>query len=246
MLFQLLAGCSVSRKTRNVKPEADKANPDVGILEAVRKNNVSDFDFIIQNADISLTENENEKRLIATIKYKKPDTLLISIRTKVGLEAVRFFITADTILINDRINKQFLYGDPEYINLKYGIEPDLLFVILGDFLTERLEEVVDGNCLNGVYEKDFATKNRRVKYSIDCRRKKIVSAFFKDTLRTEGVILNFKNFFKVGKILLPGNIEIENSTDSTKISIVVKKIELNWKGKIKFISGNNYKSIELR
>ncbi len=246
VLSVLFDGCSVVRKRENIgmKPEEETMGTD--FLESVRKNNISNYNFYIQKADISLSENGKIQRFIASIKYKITDTLLLSIRTKVGLEAVRLFMTKDTIFINDRINKHFLYGDPGFINLKYGIEPTLLYVLLGDFMAENHEEKEIIECLSGIYENEFFTKGKKIEYAIDCKKKKTVSALFEDTFETEGIVLYFRNFFAQGYILFPGIIEIENSSGSTKIKIEINKVEINWNGKIEFIPGNKYDVIRLK
>ena len=42
-----------------------------------------------------------------------------------------------TRLINDRFNRKLMVGDPEAIRAKYGIDPSMIFVLLGDMIVRR-------------------------------------------------------------------------------------------------------------
>ena len=75
-------------------------------MESIIKNNLSKENFYIQKADIKVTQDNISVRFIASIKFRKPDSLLISVKSRTGIEAGRAFITKDTILINDRIKQK--------------------------------------------------------------------------------------------------------------------------------------------
>ena len=58
-----------------------------------------------------------------------PDKFLISIKSHTGIEVARIFLTGDSIMINDRINKKLYYGSTSYLKNKYGLTTAVFPVI---------------------------------------------------------------------------------------------------------------------
>ncbi len=60
---------------------------------------------ILFKADVEVFNNGENRKLISTVKYRKPGNYLVSVKHRTGVEAARIYITKDTVLINDRIYK---------------------------------------------------------------------------------------------------------------------------------------------
>lgn len=246
MLCSILAACSVSRKAGKYSDKSVKSDIDENSIESVINNNLSNNSFYIQRADINVIQNNASARFTASIKYRKPDTTLITIRSKSGIEAGRALITSDTIIINDRINRKVLVGSPLMLGSKYGIEPALLFTVIGDIIVEEKDKGRLLNCMKGVYSDRFEINGKNMTYKIDCDRKKVVEALFQGDFKSGDITIGFDNMNNYKGLIYPGKIELDDDMNSIKIVVEIRKIESPWYGKITFIPGAGFKVIKIR
>jgi hypothetical protein len=244
LLSLLLSGCSIFRNAgfkETAKTKNEFKNCDIV------SNNISNNNFYIQKAVVTVSEDDVTNKFLATIKYKLPDSLLISIRAKIGIEIARIFMTDDTLIINDRINKKLRVGNPVDLKNKYGIDPSLVFVIFGDFIIakEQMQSLV--KCQNGSAEDQFFVEGKRIDYKIDCKKAKIVSASFGGEINKGNIIINFSEFIDYEGIRIPASIGISNDLSNVKASIQIEKANNNYGGVIGGIKkGSNYEVIRLR
>jgi len=244
----ILAGCSATRKLPEGEIKRAGIVTDYDLIESVRDNNLTNNDFFIKKADIEITEGENNYKITGTLRYKRPDSMLISLRTRMGIEAARVYFTNDTILINDRINKKLVCGNTVEVEKKYGVNLDLLAVIFGDLVVTETKRESAVACTNGKYRRETFYKTRRLEYNIDCERFKTTSVLLEGEQQTDNIYIQFKNFKRAGTVIIPTRIYIESPGRDAKITISfdVSKIELNWLGRIEFIPGNRYDVIKIR
>jgi len=244
----LLTGCSVARKLPEGEIKRTGIVSDSDMMEAVRGNNLTNNDFFIRKADIEIAEGKDIYKIAGTLRYKRPDSMLISLRTRMGLEAARIYFTGDTILINDRINRKLVCGDPVEIEKKYGVSLDLLAVVFGDLVVEDMNQESTVACTNGIYRRETFYKARRLEYNIDCDRFKTTSVLFEGEQQADNIYIRFRNFKRAGTVLIPTRIDVDSPGHDARITISfnVGKIELNWQGRIEFIPGNRYDVIKIR
>ena len=240
VLSALLGACSASRKA------TDATSPAVGVadgntIKSIIANNLSAEDFHIQRADITVTQNEISARFTASIKFRKPDTMLITVRSRAGIEAGRGLITRDTIIINDRVNKKLLIGSASVIGKKYGIEPELIFVALGDIIVDEADINTPVKCLKGIYKDGYEINGRKVQYIVDCKMKKAVQAYFEGDIRSGNLTIRFGDIVNIDGVLFPQKVEIDDDLSTLNILLEIKKIERPWNGRIGFVPGQGYK-----
>ena len=245
LVVAVIEGCSVSRRGPDTEIQETNEIMETDFLRSVINNNITNNNFFIQKGEIDISDKDVSQKIYASLKFIKPDTMLLSIRSRAGIEALRFFMTSDTIMINDRINRKLLLGNPEYLDMKYGIATTLICILFGDLLIDNLEGKDLINCINGNYPKDSFIRGRKIRYVIDCEKRKIVSARIEGSMESKKMEINYKKFQKAGSILIPGIIEVEDPEHISKISIRIDKIEIDWKGTIEFIPGNRYEVIHL-
>jgi len=246
VLSVVLSGCSVIRKSGRAACKEVKEVIDENSFLAVVKNNISNESFFIQKADVKITQEDISVRFIAGIKFRKPDSLLITLRSRTGIEAGRAFMTKDTILLNDRINKKLLIGNPEIIESKYGINPLFIFAVLGDIIIDQKELRGSVDCRKGILKKEFEINEKSVEYTIDCSKKKAVRAYFEGDIKTGNITIDYSNIIISNEIKYPQKIEIEDDLKSLNIVLEIKKIESPWDGKIEFVRGSGYKVVKIR
>jgi len=243
----LINGCSTARKAgktsgdRNVNGETMTTT-----IESVIKNNLSNNDFYIQKADINIIQDNVSVRLFADIKYKKPDTLLITVRSRTGIEAGRALITKDTLIVRDRINKKLLIGKPEALGAKYGVNPSFIMTILGDIIVEDKDRSEPVRCVRGDFTKEFEVSGKKVTYIIDCQRNKLKQAYFEGDVRSGNITIGMNGIDKSGNVVYPGEIEINDDLKSLNVIIEINRIESPWRGKIGTLAGQGYKVVKIR
>lgn len=239
----ILSGCSVTRKAgKNAGNEIIVGNS----LESVIRNNISNNDFNIQKAEISVIQDNISVRLIADIKFRKPDSMLITVRSRTGIEAGRAFISRDTLIIKDRVNKKLLVGKPEALGTKYGIEPSFIFTILGDIVVEEKDRTESMECEKGEFRKEYKVHEKNVEYIIDCQRKKLKQTYFEGDINSGNITIGLSDIKNSGNIIYPGRVEINDDLKSVVVIMEIKKIESPWPGKIGSIAGQGYKVIRIR
>ena len=212
----------------------------------VMANNLSENNFFIRKADITLVNNKTTAGFVASIRFKKPDSLMIGIKSKLGIEAARAFLTRDTILINDKVNKKLLVGNVRILETKYGIDPSLIFVLLGDFIINKKDETRKVDCQNGSYQDNFVIKERKVDYIIDCKKKKVISAYFEGSLTTGNITIKYSRFTNMDGLPVPQLIELSDDMSTLKINMEIGKAEIGWAGGIDFFPGSGYEVVNLK
>jgi hypothetical protein len=246
ILITIIEGCSVFRKAGNgIKSSGPGVTPK-NVLEAVLGNNITKGNFYIPKASVTVTQNNISTKFTANLKFRKPDTLLLSLRSKLGIEAGRAFVTNDTILINDRVGKNLLTGNPHKIKSKYGIEPVLLYIILGDMILDEGDRTRLIDCSRGIAKNEFEVRGKRIEYTMDCVKGKIARAYIVGDITSGNITLDFRDFLNQNNLIIPRIIEINDDLSSLKIEVRIDRIESNWNGKIEFIPGAGYEVIRLK
>ncbi len=241
----LTLSCSVTRRV-NRETTATENRPTSGdVLESIKEQNITDSSFFIQKAEFEITTKEGSEKYIGTVKYQKPDIYLISLKTRTGIEGARIFISSDTILVNDRINKKIYFGKPYYLKKKYGLTLSCLPLIFGDLVTESNFSLDQVKCSGDKLKINCNVTGVILNYDVDCRKRKVILVNQTDNYGDQNLNIKFEKFFSIGSILLPGAIEIIDTQFDAKIKIRILKVEYPWNGTVKFIPGKNYELIEL-
>lgn len=240
--FILLSGCSVLRN------EADKdliqmsSEGKGGFKASVLKQNLSNTGFFISKAEVSILADGENQKFITSIKFLPPDKYLISLRSKTGIEAVRAYVSEDTVLINDRLNRNLYKGRADYIQRKYGVPVSMLPVIFGDMIFKNNSDDLM-ECIDGFSSYVYIGNGVRYSYIVDCKKGKVSRVENIPELNSGSVSVSFSKFLNIDSKFIPTNIKLSNS--GNQIFIKILKIELPWDGNLEFIPGNNYEVIDL-
>lgn len=241
-----LISCSVFKHTAKTEIEKSDKLFTVNDLEKVEDRNITNQNFFITKADIEIYGSEGTEKAILSIKYLFPGEYLLSIRNRTGIEAARIFISKDSVLVNDRINRKLYYGSRADLVEKYGVDQSIIPILLGDFVTGDYVNEKSGICMNGSLERICNVGGITINYILDCKRLKVISAVAKSGKTGEPIKLNFSGFKKGDKFVIPGEIEIKNIRKIEKIILKIRKLEYPWEGSIDFIPGSRYEALPLR
>jgi hypothetical protein len=245
ILGTLLGGCSISKKLDNTKPEYSTKQLTDNILEDVKEENITKLNFYIEKAEIEIVTEKGTEKYTGNIKFEKPDKYLISLKSRSGIEGARIYISNDSILVNDRINRKLYYANSFYLNKKYGFDLSCLPLIFGDIVLEKVFEENKRKCLENRFKIDCIIKGLKLSYEIDCNKRKILSVSEINSYLQQSVRFKYEDFLSVKDILIPKVMEFDVNQYNTHVRIKIKKVEFPWNGSIKFIPGKGYELIEL-
>lgn len=241
-----ITGCSVSKSGGRSKAETKEINIENIYLSEILKQNMTSVPFFIQKAEIEIINQGEKQKFTASLKYSNPDSFLLILRSSAGIEVGRIFLSGDTILVNDRMNKILFFGSHSAVKKKYGISSQLLPVYFGDFVTNTKEEFSIYKCDKGNLLLEALVDGYKINYFIDCQIKKSFSLTITREIDTKPVSIKFIDFEKEGELNLAKRIIISNLNNIEIISIRFSKIEIPWEGSMHFIPGNNYEHIEIK
>jgi hypothetical protein len=244
LVLFIVFSCSVLKResSNNVISEKDRSLNFS--LESIRKQNISNQSFFISKAEIELTSGKEVQSLICSVKFSAPDIYLISLRGRSGIEAARVFLSGDTIIVNDRINRILYYGKPDYINMKFGIPASGLPMIFGDIVNKTIIDSSALECFNGKINFNGSLDGLRYVFAADCQNAKLVNCVRINELNQEQEKISYRKYFNWGKYFGPSVINIDYK--HIKMIIRIRKLVVPWDGGIDFIPGSNYELIPLK
>lgn len=246
-LILICAGCSSARRVSG--PGYNGTDDGMAVMDGVLRNNITNYGFHISRVDINYNINGVSGRFIAAVRHRNPDTVLIVLKHTTGIEIGRIYMDSDTILINDRINRRLMYGDPGNIEAKYGIDKKAIMIILGDILIDDVNEIrkyKNMNCQKGILKSQARINERNINYEIDCGNLKTVSATITRGNVNDRISVWYDNFIRTGNFVFPGRIEAEDIGNKARIIAEIRNIEIPWEGKIEFIPGKGYRPMLLK
>ncbi len=239
----IIPGCSVVRETasENVSNGRGKTIS----IEDLKTYNFTGSDFQIQKALIEIKNEDGDQKLMANLKYREPGIYLVSLRSLTGIEAARLYISDDTILINDRVNKKVYHGSTEYMMEKYGISIKYLPLILGDIVIEKNNSQYF-NCRDNETEIMERSEKNDIIYTLSCSTEKVKYVTTENSISGKGLYIYFDKFKKENNISYYRNIRITDEKKENTIKITIERISRTVVNDLNFIPGKNYEDVILR
>lgn len=238
-----ITGCSIFRDANKSVPQ--NINENGFSASEILENNLTSEDFNIKRAEVSYSDENSDVSFIASLKYRKNGEWLASLRTKTGIEAARVFISHDTVLINDRINKRLYCGSYTYIERKYGVSADAIPLLVGDLVLKSSEDDYM-LCIEGRSKIDTKLTVSNVSYYVDCRNRKSGSVLIDREIGENKILIRYTDYKSSGTKIYPEIIEIQESNGKSKLKIIIRNIELLPVDNLNFIPGNNYETIIIK
>jgi outer membrane biogenesis lipoprotein LolB len=241
ILGVILYGCSATKKAEQTSEISLTGN----ILEDTKNQNLTNENFFVQKGEVEYINGTIKEKFLFTLKYEKPGKYLISLKNRTGIEGARAYISGDTILVNDRINKILYSASSLYLQKNFGFNQTLLPLIFGDIVYDkdcggRLEK-----CTGSKLNLDCQVKGTILNYVIDCSKRKISESRQRNNFREAVNEVRYEQFTKSGSIITPKNIEVHQKQTNTIIKIKILKILIPWQGNIEFVPGRDYEKMEL-
>ena len=239
------SGCAVSRKQERIKNSTSTSSQLSNLYESIVNQNLTRRSFYIEKAEFRIRSSQGEKSGVGTVKFQRPDRFLISIKSNVGIEVARIFLSGDSIMINDRFNKRLYYGSTSFLKNKYGFTTALLPILLGDYVNDNKLDSTGIKCTDGKLNVTGIVNNVKVKYTIDCELGKSILTVHEDMNDDNSLEIKYSEFFRANSINSPGKVDIIEGQSNTTIEIKIQNIISPWEGVIDFIPGKEYEKIHL-
>ena len=233
----LVTGCATNKIRLNKNYGEIRESGNETIKKVVSKN-LTATGFFLQKCRITSISSGSRIILYFTMKYNTAGDYLISLKSRTGTEAFRVFISKDTILINDRINKELLYGKPNDFERISGLPAEMLKISVGDLFVNKpvientedqgseikVSDYYEGLIIQSVIDKTIEKANSVIikSGSPDNYLRIIYSKHREDTYS------------------IPGKIEIYDGLKSIKIYIEIVKYTAPWMGDFEFVPGEGY------
>jgi len=237
-----ITGCFSAREAEKtvLKKNTEKSNSI-----SLKEGNITNYDFSVQKAEIELDINGEKQRFLASVKYEETGIYLVSLKSRSGIEAVRFYKDGDSVLINDRINKKYYYNSIENFPARYKTFLIALPLLFGDFIRNDENRFLN-QCKNGIIEYVEQEYYIKTRYIIDCNLEKLKIAEVYSENEQDKIIFNYKKFANHGKVYYPEQIVIESKFNEMIIKINIDDIEFIETEGIKLIPGRNFEKVILK
>lgn len=242
LILFTFTGCSVFRN-QNSNNIGNKSTLD---LQDLKKDNLTNNSFFVQKAEVEMVSENEKESFLVSVKFCKPDSFLVSLRSKTGLEAARIFMTADTLLINDRINRILYFGSGKDLKKKFGYSSKLLPVLFGDLILLNSNIITVENCLNEVYTVNSNYDTYSLKYSIDCNSDRLEKLEVSGGIDTNPLVLEFSETRKSGNVIYYSKVKVYDFRKAKYLNINYRKIDSPYSGFIEFIPGKNYEKVRIK
>lgn len=234
----LLAGCSGSRKISS-STEDYGGKKTAPVLISTAQRNISNSGFFIHKGRIQTSGESGRINLFFSMKFTPPYAYLISLRSKTGMEAFRIYLSSDTVLINDRLNKSVLYGNINDFERITGLPAALLKVSYGDLFVIDAKLQPDEVCIDNEIKLNEYFLGLLIKSTIDCLNEKLKSVMLTTGVPDEFITIEYKKF-RDDNFRLPKKVEINDFRRKIKITLSLDKYTAPWVGDIEFIPGTGY------
>jgi hypothetical protein len=180
-----------------------------------------DFDYVEIKSDAEALLPDGQRQTFnLVIKIKKDSTIWVSAR-KFGFEGARALITTDSFFVINRLDRSFI-GEPIYkIRDFIGFESSLIQlqnILLGMSLFEKERYQT--------LENDTTTDFKGVKGGLINNLKIDASLLIKNSSltnfgNTQNAVIQYFEYIKIEKFLLPKNIDIKANSGNQNVSCVL-------------------------
>jgi outer membrane biogenesis lipoprotein LolB len=234
----LFEGCATTRGTN--RAITDNGNVvGLEILRHVAEKNLTATGFFIQKGKISTKSENGRISLYFTMKYSSEGKYLISLRSKTGMEAFRVYLSKDSILINDRLKRNVLYGKAGDFEKITGLPASMLKISVGDLFMNKPADNGESNCINNEFKVSDYLFGLMINSTINCLQMKLKSVIVFTGEENKFITIDYSKY-REDNYSVPRKIEINDSGRKIKITISIEKYMAPWVGDIDFLPGNGY------
>lgn len=197
---------------------------------------------------IDYSDGEDTQGVSVSLRIKKDEVIWMS----APLGIVKAYITPDRVSYYNKLENEYFDGDFVYLSNLLGTELDFEKVqnlLLGQALFNLRDDKYDVTVLGENYE--LRPKNSlemiKVLFQIEPKNFKIAAQQLSEPLKNRTLDINYKNYQKVNKWILPNEIFIHATEGNTRntIDIEYRNMEFNEPMNFPYSIPKGYKEIVL-
>lgn len=259
LLFSIIfvfQSCGIFKHHKKIKNEENQELKNT--LKSIKLNELK-FNTFYSTFSGKFENNDNKVPLKGILKIKRDTFILISVRPFMGIEIAKILLTPDSIKIIDKIKKQYIATDYNYIKNKFS--HDLDFRIIQSILINKYFEYPKNKKISDYTMTLMMQKNNPEKYFdftniFEFNRKKakhsliftqnnfkLVTNNFSTFDNLININISYSEFNEIENSKFPKKIEIKLSENKIKNNILItyKNILINKRLNSNFVIPNNYK-----
>jgi hypothetical protein len=207
-------------------------------------------------------EKENFK---ASLKLKRDSVIMVSLRNKIGIEALRIICTQDTFRFYDRINRNYYIGTYDALTRRTGYPMSYYFIqsaLLNEIISIKKEKKysafkekeafrLEDNYLvarfhERINDPDAYTRNADFEYRLHRENMNISSVIIKDSEDRNEITLFYKDHVAVEQYQIPKTIIIKVNTEGIDMDckLALERVLVNTKFSTNYTRSTKYNKIE--
>lgn len=173
-------------------------------------------------------ETPDEHRSVnLEIKYRRDDTLLVSARVILGIEAIRSLVTSDSFYVYNRLSKTLYHGP---VDLAYRLLPtpgplDEMFESITG--TIEVNQTADWQVSNDSSYYYLSTRDLTRSLTVDPRTWRVVQS---ETRTSSGTLVErrtFSDFDSFGGYIVPRRIEVDRPLAGERFQVYHRSVRVN-------------------
>ncbi len=196
-----------------------------------------DFDYLKAKAKFRFDNGKNDLKATANIRIKKDSVIWMSISAKLGIEGARVLATQDSLVVLDRLNKNYSTLDYQELSDRYNFDID--YNLVQSILLGNMAIPINGNDNVSRETGHFKVVQDRgevhMENQVGLNTRKIERVSWLDTPSNNSMTIDYTNFQLIDEIVFPYENQIilkykdGNLYSTTKINIDYNRTELTSK-----------------
>lgn len=243
MLFVLaFTGC---RTTKTVSGELRPMRAK----ELLKKAGENDFTYTTLSArtKVDITNAEGNTSFRADLRMKHDSAIWLSIKPALGLEVARVLITADTVKIIDRLNKQYIRKPFSYLQEMFDIP--ITFELLQQMITGGLLVHNPGNVESGIegneYTLEYEVDDMQHRLWLNPGQFTIAKLIIQDLTLPRQVEVHLKDYQQVESQWFAMDRYMKATAEEIlTMQMVFSRVSLNEDLTFTFQVGSNYEAVD--
>lgn len=185
--------------------------------------------------------NGNNLPVTAQLRIRKDSVIWMSVSALMGIEAIRAYITPDSIQLINRLNSTYFVGNIEALSTQYNLP--FTFIELQDVLLAGINQnAYTSHSLDITPDTYTLLSPNNTQSVLRLNSNYLPTEVFHSISDTQFVKINYENYMQTDSVWLPKTvkIDVQSSEKSASATINYSKQTVNRPKKLKFSIPSSY------